>query len=95
MDLDDRERPAWGVGVFARLHRGRVRIALDDLRRLPVEAPALPQWEMNAFFTHTDRDVEAVLSHRLSKKDYEALGRTVMARLVALLQVHGDSGDFG
>lgn len=92
LELDDRVRPAWGVGVFARLHKGLVRIALDDLHRLPCETSPLPQWEMSAFFTHSDRDADAVLNHQLSKEDYEALGRTVMARLVALLQVHGNSG---
>ena len=86
--MDNRERPSWGVGVFAEPVEGKIRVVLDDLQRID-EQTVLPRWEMWAFITHRDCDSTAFFTHQLMREDYESLGRTVMARLVAQLQVHG------
>jgi hypothetical protein len=87
--MDNRERPSWGVGIFVEpVEDGKLRVIIDDLQRIERENP-LPRWEMWAFVTNRDCESTDVLEHRLPREDYEALGRTVMARLGALLKVHG------
>jgi hypothetical protein len=89
--LDDQIRPSWGLGIFVRIVDGRVRIILDDLQRMQNKTGSHPQWEMWAFFTHCDVTSLSSTMGDLSKEDYEALGRTVIARLAAHLSVQGDA----
>lgn len=86
--MDSRERPSWGVGAFAEPVGDKIRVILDDLQRVDGQSE-LPRWEMWAFVTYRDCDPTAFFTHKLTPEDYESLGRTVMARLVAQLQVHG------
>lgn len=86
--MDSRQRPSSGVGIFAEAVGDKIRVVLDDLQRVDAQTE-LPRWEMWAFITHRDCDPIAFFTHQLAPEDYESLGRTVMARLAAQLQVQG------
>lgn len=83
MELDDRVRPAWCIGVSVKSTEGGLRIVFDTLQRVGDEP--LPIWKLWAFVTHGDIDAERFLRHELSDQEYAAIGQTLCASLAALL----------
>jgi hypothetical protein len=82
-DLDDGQRPEWGVGVFVRETGNGLRLIFDTMKRA---GKGKPNWESWAFITHSTIDRTRFLSQQLSEEEYAALGRTVLGVLTALVE---------
>jgi hypothetical protein len=84
-DLDDGQRPQWGVGVFARETANGLRLTLDTLKRV---GESKSNWESWAFITHRTIDRDRFLSQHLSEEEFAAFGRTVLGVLATLIEKH-------
>jgi len=89
MDQDNGERPRYGVGIFPVKGTDTVRLVLDDLHR-PQNSK---RWEQWSFFTFLDIDREEFDTGSLSDEQCADIGRTLMARLMALSEVKGDKDE--
>lgn len=71
----------FAVGIYlSGSSRGGIELKLDDLE---LEGGAPPRWKHWAFFTSLPLDEARMLSHELTDDEYAAIGRAVLARLVA------------
>jgi len=84
-DLDDGQRPEWGVGVFARETANGLRLTFDTLKRVD---QGKPNWESWVFITHRTIDRARFLSQHLSDEEFAAFGRTVLGVLATLVEKH-------
>lgn len=82
-DLDDGQRPQWGVGVFARETENDVRLTLDTLKRID---DGKPNWDSWLFITHYTLDQARFLGQHFSEEEFAAFGRTVLGALAALVE---------
>ncbi|HEX4049475.1 MAG TPA: DUF3658 domain-containing protein [Steroidobacteraceae bacterium] len=83
MTSDDGKRPQVGVLVTLRdLGDGKTRMTLDDVKSGSTRRET--HWTFDVFVTHKDLDTAAVEAMQLSSAEYEGLGATIMARLLAL-----------
>ena len=84
-DLDDGQRPQWGVGVFAQETANGLRLTFDTLKRVGQENS---NWESWVFITHSTIDRARFLSQNLSEEEFAAFGRTVLGVLATLVEKH-------
>jgi hypothetical protein len=82
MKKDDGIRQGFAVGIsLDQRVDGMLRLVLDDLEATDGSGSNWRQW---AFFTSIDLPLEKAKAHRLSEREYAAVGEAVLARLVAL-----------
>ena len=83
MENDDRKRPRMGIVVsLLELDDGTTRIILDDVRS---DAPHREtSWKFDCFYTHKRLDSRQVDDMSLPDSEYQGLGVSLMARLLAL-----------
>lgn len=79
-DRDQDRSFAVGIYLSSKEH-GEVEVRLDDLQLLEGDPP---EWRRWAYFTSLSFDEGRLLSHRLTEKEYAAVGKAVAARLAAL-----------
>jgi hypothetical protein len=83
LENDDRHRPSKGVVVtLLDLGNGKFRLIMDDVTSQ--EGPREKAWHFDLFYTHAQLDAREVEAMALPDSDYEGIGTSLMARLLAL-----------
>jgi hypothetical protein len=83
MDADDRKRPRMAVVVsLLELDDGTSRIILDDVRSDDLRRDT--SWKFDSFYTHKRLDSRQIDDMSLPDGEYQGLGVSLMARLLAL-----------
>lgn len=91
MNQDDGTRHGFAVGIsLAHPSDGILRLVLDDLEPTSSQRP---EWDHWSFFTFIDLPEREALSHGLREKEYAAIGKAILARLLALQAVESNSSE--
>jgi len=84
-ELDNKERNDIGVvACLVNTEDGALRLVFDDVKSKSKVTPQ--QWTTDCLFTWVDLDIEKVISHELTDKQYEEIGFNLVARLVTSLK---------
>jgi hypothetical protein len=83
VENDDQKRPLRGVVVsLLDMGDGTSRLIMDDVTS---DSPAREtSWEYDCFYTHKRLDSKAVDKKALPNTEYQGIGESLMARLLAL-----------
>jgi hypothetical protein len=83
MEADDRRRPPVGLVVsLLELDDGTTRIILDDVRSANPQRDT--SWQFDCFYTHKRLDSKRLEEMALPGGEYQGLGESILARLLAL-----------
>ena len=88
LEPDDRRRPKFGVVVsLLDLGDGTSRVIIDDV--ISAEPQRSTTWAFDLFYTHKKLDSQAIHAMELPDGEYQGLGQSVLARLLALNRPRG------
>jgi len=83
--MDNLERNDIGVvACLVNTDEGALRLVFDDVKSDSKKFPQ--QWKSESLFTWIDIDIDKVMGHELTDKQYEEIGFNLVARLVASIK---------